>query len=239
LLTRLLDLERSGGYQVDQQARMNLELLPQYGGSVGGARMRALQQVGGWRQDALAEDTDLTYRLLLHGYKVVYENRSECYEEVPESWQERNRQIMRWAKGHNQTAFRYGWRVLVTHHVRFAERVDALLLLGVYSVAPLLLFGWVCALGLYYSGYQSIASSGVAFFAFVGFSAMGNFAAFFEIAAALHLDGSGNRVRLLPLNFFNFLGSLVNISRACFSLIFVDFLLDREINWQKTKRYRK
>ena len=32
-------------------------------GSVGGARLRALKQVGGWREDALAEDTDLTYRL--------------------------------------------------------------------------------------------------------------------------------------------------------------------------------
>jgi cellulose synthase/poly-beta-1,6-N-acetylglucosamine synthase-like glycosyltransferase len=36
LLTRMLDLERSGGYQVDQQARMNMNLLPQYGGTVGG-----------------------------------------------------------------------------------------------------------------------------------------------------------------------------------------------------------
>jgi cellulose synthase/poly-beta-1,6-N-acetylglucosamine synthase-like glycosyltransferase len=31
LLTRLLDLERAGGYQVDQQARMNMDLVPQYG----------------------------------------------------------------------------------------------------------------------------------------------------------------------------------------------------------------
>ena len=33
LLTRLEDLERSGGYQVDQQARYNLGLVPQYGGT--------------------------------------------------------------------------------------------------------------------------------------------------------------------------------------------------------------
>jgi len=239
LLTRLLDLERAGGYQVDQQARMNLRLVPQYGGSVGGARVRALKQVGGWREDALAEDTDLTYRLLLNGYKTIYENRSECYEEVPELWQERNRQIMRWAKGHNQAAFRYVWRVLTTHHVRHLERLDAVLLLGVYTVAPLLLLGWVCALLLYYTGQQMIASAGVMLFAFVGFGAMGNFAAFFEIAAALHLDGSGHRVRLLPLNIFNFLVSLINITRACFGLVFVDFLFNREMRWEKTKRYRK
>jgi len=31
LLTMMLDLERSAGYQVDQQARYNLDLIPQYG----------------------------------------------------------------------------------------------------------------------------------------------------------------------------------------------------------------
>lgn len=239
VLTRLLDLERAGGYQVDQQARMNLSLLPQYGGSVGGTRLRALTAVGGWREDALAEDTDLTYRLLLGGYKTVYENRSECYEEVPETWQERNRQIMRWAKGHNQAAFRYFWPLLRTKHVRLVERIDAVLLLGVYTVAPLLILGWLCAICLYFSGEQMLASSGILLFVFVGFGAMGNFAAFFEIAAALHLDGSGLRVRLLPLNFFNFLVSLVNITRACFALVFVDFLFNRDLKWQKTKRYRR
>ena len=239
LLTRLLDLERAGGYQVNQQARMNLSLVPQFGGSVGGVRVRALKQVGGWREDALAEDTDLTYRLLLGGYKTVYENRSECYEEVPELWQERNRQIMRWAKGHNQAAFRYIWSLLKTRHVSFVERVDAVLLLGVYTVAPLLLLGWICALLLYFNGQQTLASVGFATFAFVGFGAMGNFAAFFEIAAALHLDGSGNRIRLLPLNFLNFLASLINIARACFELVFIDFLCNRKLRWSKTQRYRR
>ncbi|MBK5205766.1 MAG: glycosyltransferase family 2 protein, partial [Polaromonas sp.] len=46
LLTRMLDLERSGGYQVDQQARMNMNLMPQYGGTVGGVRLSAVQAVG-------------------------------------------------------------------------------------------------------------------------------------------------------------------------------------------------
>jgi cellulose synthase/poly-beta-1,6-N-acetylglucosamine synthase-like glycosyltransferase len=106
LLTRLLDLERTGGYQVDQQARMNLGLIPQYGGTVGGVRLAALLDVGGWRDDTLAEDTDITFRLVLAGWEVVYQNRSECYEEVPESWPNRIRQIQRWARGHNQSLAR-------------------------------------------------------------------------------------------------------------------------------------
>ena len=32
-----------------------------------------------------------------------------------------------------------------------------------------------------------------------GFACVGNFAAFFEVAAAVHLDGHQRRLRLLPL----------------------------------------
>jgi len=239
LLTRLLDLERAGGYQVDQQARMNLRLLPQYGGSVGGVRVSALRAAGGWRTDAYAEDTDLTYRLLLIGFKTVYENRCECYEEVPEVWQERNRQIMRWAKGHNQAALRYARQTLTSPHVRPAERIDALLLLGVYLIAPLLFMGFLAAFTLYLLGEPLLPSGAFVVFGLTSFGALGNFAAFFEIAAALHLDGSRRRLRLLPFNFLNFLASFINITRATLGLLFSDTLMKRELRWEKTARYRR
>ena len=137
LLTRMLDLERSAGYQVDQQARMNLHLVPQYGGTVGGVRLSALRDVGGWREDTLTEDTDLTYRLLLRGWETVYQNRSECYEEVPEQWAVRIRQITRWSDGHNQAMRDHAGAVFRGHLRGNAQTLDALLLLGVYAVAPL------------------------------------------------------------------------------------------------------
>src|SRR5579863_4689886 len=124
LLTRLLDLERSGGYQVDQQARMNLHMVPQYGGTVAGIRKSALNEIGGWNENALAEDTDLTYRLLIAGWKTVYENRAECYEEVPERWPVRVRQIMRWAKGHNQAMVRYTSSTTKCSAASWIERAD-------------------------------------------------------------------------------------------------------------------
>ena len=99
---------------------MNLRLVPQYGGTVGGVRRAALEHVGGWRTDSLAEDTDLTVRLVMNGWDVVYQNRSECYEEVPESWEVRIRQIKRWAKGHNQALARY----VAAHPPKMSRRRD-------------------------------------------------------------------------------------------------------------------
>lgn len=238
LLTRMLDLERAGGYQVDQQARMNLRLLPQYGGTVGGVRCSAVQAVGGWHDDILAEDTDITYRLMLNGWKTVYTNRSECYEEVPEDWAVRIKQVKRWSKGHNQVMVRYWYSFLTSPYLSLRERIDGMLLLLVFIVPLLLLSGWFIVLALYFANAGSLLNRLIPAFALMTFSTLGNFAAFFEIAIAVLLDGNRQRLRLLPFNLLCFFISLFAISHASWSL-FVDWLLKREMVWDKTVRYRQ
>ncbi len=235
LLTRILDLERSGGYQVDQQARMNLHFVPQYGGTVAGIRKSALDEIGGWNENTLAEDTDLTYRLLLAGWKTVYENRAECYEEVPERWPVRVRQIMRWAKGHNQAMVGYSAALLRCSNVSWWERLDGLLLLGVYMMAPVLLAGWILAIVLFYLGAP--IGGGIAVLGLAAFTTLGNFAAFFEIAAAARLDGSRARIQLLPLTFLGFSVSAISVSRAAWQQ-FTASLRGQEMVWHKTERSR-
>jgi cellulose synthase/poly-beta-1,6-N-acetylglucosamine synthase-like glycosyltransferase len=237
LLTRLLDLERTGGYQVDQQARMNLGLIPQYGGTVGGVRRSALFAVGGWRDDTLAEDTDITFRLVLAGWEVVYQNRSECYEEVPENWPSRIAQIKRWARGHNQSLVRYWWPLLKRPpHVRRRTVVDGLLLLGVFAVGPILLVGWGLAMALYYLGIQ-LSAGLLAILAVAMYSTLGNFAAFFEVAAGARLDGSRGRIQLLPFLIVGFLVSLVSVSNATIAQL-ASFWRKGGGRWAKTARHR-
>jgi len=237
LLTRMLDLERSAGYQVDQQARMNLRLVPQYGGTVGGVRLRALENCGGWRSDTLTEDTDLTYRLLLCGWETVYQNRSECYEEVPEHWPVRIRQITRWSDGHNQAMRDYAVQVLRDRVLSAWQRLDGFLLLGVYAVASMTLAGWLLTLILWYGGRNVMGFSAVLVVA--SYNTVGNFASFFEVAAAARLDGYQGRVRLLPLLLVGYLVTLVAVLRG--------LLPGRRrrngdggtsVIWDKTQRYR-
>jgi len=236
LLTKLLDLERAGGYQVDQQARMNLNLIPQYGGTVGGVRMAALESIGGWLDNTLAEDTDITYRAILGGWKSVYQNHSECYEEVPETWPVRIRQISRWAKGHNQTLYRYAVTCFKSKNIGLRAKADGLLLLGVYIMSPLIFMGWIIAIVLFYMGNSNFTSGIIALLAVTSFGTIGNFAAFFEISSAVYLDGNKNRVRLLPFNLFGFLVSTLTVSQATICHIFSD---KQNCVWQKTPRFRK
>jgi len=233
LLTRALDMERSGGYQVDQQARMNLRLVPQYGGTVGGVRKSALEAVGGWHSNSLAEDTDATIRLLMGGWKTVYQNRSECYEQVPETWPTRMAQIVRWARGHNQVLQRYGWKIMTNRRLRFAEKLDGVLLLNVYMVSLLLLLGWGLGAILWYLAV--LPTTLIIILAVTSYSTLGNFALFFEIAAANHLDGSRGRIRLLPFIMLGFLVSLISVTRATLTQSLVRGR-DRDIRWDKTER---
>lgn len=238
LLTRMLDLERSAGYQVDQQARMNLKLVPQYGGTVGGVRLSAVSAVGGWNDHMLAEDTDITYRLLLNGWKTVYTNRSECYEEVPEEWAVRIKQVKRWSKGHNQVLARHWYKFATSPFLSWRERVDGMLLLFVFLMPPVLLVGWILAISLYFVNAGALLATLIPVLALMAYGTLGNFAAFLEIAIGVLLDGNRRRLRLMPLSLMGFVVSLFSISSSVWSLT-LDRVLGRDIVWEKTLRYRK
>ncbi len=235
LLTRTLDLERAGGYQVDQQARMNLKLVPQYGGTVGGVRRRAVEAVGGWDVRSLAEDTDMTFRLLLSGWKTVYQNRCECYEQVPENWHSRMRQIFRWSRGHNQVLRKYAAKLLVNRNTRLAEKIDGFLLLNIYLMSLTLVLGWVLGIILW---YQGVTKPGlIIVLAVTSYSTLGNFAIFFEIAAATYLDGTRSRVLLLPYVMPGFLVSLMSVARATVTQPFAR--PSKDVQWHKTERTKR
>ncbi len=237
LVTRLLDLERSGGYQVDQQARYNLDLMPQYGGTVGGFRRSVSLSWRGFDPQVLAEDTDMTLRLYVNGWKVAYANRAECYEEVPHTWEGRFRQLRRWARGHTQAMIRHWWPLMRSPFLTRRQKLDGLLLLAIYLVPSLLLSGHAANLFLFLLGAIPIATTIVLSFFVIGFNAFGNFAPFYQVGAAGLLDGMRERLRLLPYLFFAYLFNTWAATLGVMDAL-VDTVGKRAPSWEKTKRFR-
>lgn len=238
LLTRLISLERSGGYQVDQQARYNLGLIPQYGGTVGGFRKQVILDLGGFHPSILAEDTELTFRLYTRGWKVVYANCAECYEEAPETWSVRSRQIRRWSRGHNSVMFRYFLPVIFSSKMRIPEKLDGLFLLAVYAVPFLLGLGQLDALALFFLHEMDILSGWWVLLFIGAYCSFGNFAPFYEIGSALSMDGVRSQMYLLPLIMFNFYFYLWAISLGFLDSL-VDLITGRQVTWAKTRRFVK
>jgi len=236
ILTRLINIERSGGYQVDQQARYNMRLIPQYGGTVGAFRKDVMLEMGGFDTAILAEDTDLTFKMYRRGWKVMYANSAECYEEAPESWSVRARQIRRWARGHNQVMWRQTFPLLFSRNVTAREKLDGFLLLLVYAVPVILLFGHICSYLLFFMGEMDIFSGWWVLLFLGTYCSFGNFAPFYEIGVSLMLDGIKGEVFLLPLLLFNFYFYMWAITQGFFDSI-ADLITKRKVKWAKTTRF--
>jgi len=67
-------------------------------------RRQAIEDAGGWEHDTLTEDTDLSYRAQLYGWKFLYLPDIECASELPVDMNSFKVQQARWAKGLMQTA---------------------------------------------------------------------------------------------------------------------------------------
>jgi cellulose synthase/poly-beta-1,6-N-acetylglucosamine synthase-like glycosyltransferase len=75
-----------------------------FNGTAGMWRRIAIEDAGGWQHDTLTEDTDLSYRAQLQGWKFVYDPSIECPSELPVEMNAFKSQQARWAKGLIQTA---------------------------------------------------------------------------------------------------------------------------------------
>ena len=208
LTNRRLDLKRSANYQIHFQAHMNMNLLPQYEGTISGVRLSAVMAVGGWHGDALAADADINLRLILNGWKTAYTNRAECYEAISQDWSERIKQGTRRVKENSQLMTRYWWPLATSSYLSLGQRTNALLNLFSFVMPLLVLTGWCLVLGLYFFDTGLFLSKIIPIYVLLSFGVLGNFAAFFEMMVAVLLDRNRSRIRLLP---FNLLGNGVNL----------------------------
>jgi cellulose synthase/poly-beta-1,6-N-acetylglucosamine synthase-like glycosyltransferase len=234
VVTRLVALERIGGYRVDQTARDGLRLVPQFGGTVGGVRRSLLEFLGGWALGMLAEDTDLTFRVYLAGYKIRYVNDAECYEEAVDNWRAYWSQRYRWARGHMQCAFKHLWPLMKSKRLRLREKIDGFLLLNVYFLPILVGLSWI--LGTYLFLFQNgwwIETLWASLPIFV-YSSVGNFAPFFEIGIGAYLDGRKRIYWLIPLLLLSFLFNVFICSKAFLDLCLSKVAGNQRLAWIKT-----
>ncbi|MBI5666048.1 MAG: glycosyl transferase family 2, partial [Nitrospirae bacterium] len=75
-----------------------------FNGTAGVWRKKAITSAGGWQNDTLTEDLDLSYRSQLNGWKFVFLKDELTPSEIPVEINGFKSQQHRWAKGSIQTA---------------------------------------------------------------------------------------------------------------------------------------
>ncbi|MCD6479981.1 glycosyltransferase, partial [Candidatus Bathyarchaeota archaeon] len=123
-ITRGVRTEFSGSYMVERVAEEFFGAMKMIAGSVYMIRADVLRELG-WTT-SLTEDWELTVRLYLAGYKVVYTPLIQAPAEIPTTIMRLVRQRMRWAEGHTYVVKKYFWRVLRSPMLTWREKLEFL-----------------------------------------------------------------------------------------------------------------
>jgi cellulose synthase/poly-beta-1,6-N-acetylglucosamine synthase-like glycosyltransferase len=139
-LTRSQALALDGHFAVEQAGRQAAGYFFGFNGSGGIWRRACIEdaQTGGWQDDTLCEDLDLSYRAQLAGWRACYVNEIIAPAEIPPQLNAYKRQQFRWAKGSIQTLRKLGGRVWRSGRAA-PVRGAAMIHLGSYLIHPMLL----------------------------------------------------------------------------------------------------
>lgn len=102
-LTEVEAIMLDGHFVLDHGGRYRAGVFFNFNGTAGMWRRQAIEEAGGWQHDTLTEDTDLSYRAQLKGWKFKYLQDIECPAELPIEMTAFKIQQARWAKGLVQT----------------------------------------------------------------------------------------------------------------------------------------
>jgi len=103
-LTEVEAMLLDGHFILEHGARSRAGYFFNFNGTAGILRKKMIADAGGWQHDTLTEDSDLSYRAQLKGWKFVYMPGLECPSELPVEMHGFQVQQSRWAKGLTQCA---------------------------------------------------------------------------------------------------------------------------------------
>ncbi|MCH6550683.1 MAG: glycosyltransferase [Planctomycetes bacterium] len=106
LLTQIQAMFLDGHFVVEQIARAQDGRWFNFNGTAGIWRRDCIEEAGGWQHDTLTEDTDLSYRAQLCGWRFLYLPAVRCPAEIPPTVSAFMNQQHRWNKGLIQTAIK-------------------------------------------------------------------------------------------------------------------------------------
>ena len=193
-LTEAQTLLFDGHFGVEQIARCRSGLFMNFNGTGGVWRRRCIEEGGGWEDDTLCEDLDLSYRAQLAGWKFLYLRDVAVPAELPPQITAFKRQQFRWSKGTAQ-ALRKLFGPIMHSKLPLTKKVLGVMHLSSYLAHSLMVLHLLISLPLLLlpnSGRLPIED-------FFGLLGLGQPLVFILAQQQLHPDDWWRRLRAFPM----------------------------------------
>jgi cellulose synthase/poly-beta-1,6-N-acetylglucosamine synthase-like glycosyltransferase len=225
-LTKFISYEEAVRYEVYMRGKDSLGLFVDLAGTCQFIRRSVLETVGGWDEESLCEDMEMSFRLTENDCKIRYASEIRSWQENPANVTQLIRQRTRWYRGSMEVGLKYGRLVKKLNR----KRVDAeLTIMGPYVVA-LCLASYLMAL---YSLVVPIPSD-------VVFTVMAQVASLFTfvtlLIAGLALIQVTKPLKVGNIMWLPFIYAYWSVQTFMASLALVQVVLRRPRRWTKTER---
>jgi cellulose synthase/poly-beta-1,6-N-acetylglucosamine synthase-like glycosyltransferase len=222
-----------GHFVIEHGARSFSGRFFNFNGTAGMWRRAAIDDAGGWQHDTLTEDTDLSYRAQLRGWKFVYDPAIECPSELPVEMNSFKTQQARWAKGLIQVA-RKLLPVIWRSDQPLYIKLEATFHLTANIAYPLMvLFSLILLPAMivrFYQGWFQMLYLDLPLF----LAATWSVSTFYIVAQrALYPRGWWKRLKFIPFLMATGIGLSVTNSKAV-----IEALLGRQSEFVRTPKYR-
>jgi cellulose synthase/poly-beta-1,6-N-acetylglucosamine synthase-like glycosyltransferase len=137
LLTKIEAILLDAHFVIEHGSRVRTGEFFNFNGTAGMWRRKAIVDGGGWQHDTLTEDTDLSYRSQMAGWRFKYLPEVECPSELPIEMTAFKTQQARWAKGLIQVSIKLLPRIF-SSEMTFKKKVESVYHLTANIAYPLM-----------------------------------------------------------------------------------------------------
>jgi len=229
-LTRFINIETLSFQSMLQAGRWQMHNIATLPGTNFVMWKWLIDDLDGWDEEALTEDSELSIRIYEEGYKIKYIPYAKTFEQEPESWKVWIKQRMRWVRGNNYVISKFIRQIPKFNNRRIA--FDLLYTLALYYIffAAIIISDFLFVISAF--NIISIALPGP--YTFVWMMAFILF--IFEIFLAISFDNedSFSNVGFILLMYFTYCQLWIYIVlKAAYS----DFIKKEKRTWAKTVRF--
>ncbi len=230
LLTRFINIETLSFQSMLQAGRWQMHGISTLPGTNFVMWHHIIKKLGGWDEEALTEDSELSIRIYEEGYKIKFIPYAITYEQEPQQWGTWIKQRMRWVRGNNYVVKKF-WKEIP----RFKSKRMA--------------FDLLYTLSLYYIFFVAIVFSDILFlvslFQLVTISLPGPYTFvwvtslilfLFELFLSISYDGEDTLTNLAIIILMYFTYSQLWIYVVIKS-VYQDLIKKEKRIWDKTVRF--
>lgn len=233
-LTRFINIETLSFQWMAQAGRWKLFKLCTIPGTNFIMRREIVERIGGWDVKAIAEDTEISFRIYMMGYRIKFQPKAVTWEQEPQTLRVWFKQRTRWVKGNIY--------VIVKNVPRLFDRTarnihfDILYFLSIYFLLLTSLVTSDVLLVLHALGYVHTTIAGFSTFLWllaVILFIVGTFITLTTEKGELSLSN----LWMVMLMYVSYCQMWMVVAAYGMYTYLKDLLFKREAKWYKTERY--